>query len=329
MVTCALVLPAMLHAQSSLETPGPGSFVTGIGYVRGWKCIAGILTFTIDNGPAASLSYGSSRGDTASVCNDDGNNGFITQLNWNLLPTGQHTIRVFDDGVQFAQAPFTSTSLGSQFLTGQTGQTTLSFAGKQVTLTWQQDQQNFVITSATGGGGFTDLSSLIGGWLFSYTIINTFTDTYTLTTLITSSSGVPGLLGKNALGGPVIATRIHDVDPSSPVPYTFALLDPSIIICNFFAFDLTTINSVSGIYAAFFTDSAGNCTSNIVGNNTYAMSGVRLSAAMVAQSQAAQQTLEQQAIAEAGQMQAETIGEPDTSSALADMMLQLQELGRR
>jgi hypothetical protein len=129
-----------------------GSHVSGIGYVRGWKCTGGDLTFTIDNGPSAPLSYGGDRGDTLGVCGDI-NNSFITQYNWNLLSAGQHTIRIFDNGVQFAQSTFTVTTLGSEFLTGQSGATTFTFAGQKVTLTWQQDQQNFVITAASGGGG--------------------------------------------------------------------------------------------------------------------------------------------------------------------------------
>jgi hypothetical protein len=76
-VSLCLWRPAITHAQS-LDTPLNGSFVSGIGYVRGWKCTGGNLTYTIDNGPSASLSYGGERGDTQGVCGD-ANNGFITQ----------------------------------------------------------------------------------------------------------------------------------------------------------------------------------------------------------------------------------------------------------
>jgi hypothetical protein len=194
LVSVCLWWPAAPYAQS-LETPRHASHVSGIGYVRGWKCTGGNLTYTIDDGPHVPLSYGGQRGDTFGVCGDT-NNGFITQQNWNLLGNGQHIIRVFDNGVQFGQATFTVTTLGSEYLTGQSGSTSLSFAGKQVTLSWSESEQNFVITAASGGsgGGLTDLSSLIGDWIFSYTIISTFTDAYSLTTL-SSSNGVPILLG--------------------------------------------------------------------------------------------------------------------------------------
>jgi hypothetical protein len=64
LAVCSLFVPAVVFAQASLETPAPDSFQSGIGYVRGWKCTAGTLTFTLDNGPPAQLSYGSSRADT-------------------------------------------------------------------------------------------------------------------------------------------------------------------------------------------------------------------------------------------------------------------------
>jgi hypothetical protein len=145
-----LLLPIWVFAQS-LETPQDGSAVSGIGYIRGWKCAATSVTFTIDNSPPAPLPYGSERGDTQGVCGDT-NNGFIAQYNWNLLPTGQHTIRVFDTGQQFAQATFTSTNLGTEFLTGLNATCTIGFGDWKLTVTWQEDQQNFVITDFTEQG---------------------------------------------------------------------------------------------------------------------------------------------------------------------------------
>ena len=48
------------------------------------------------------------------------NNGFGLLFNWNLLGTGQHTIRVLADGGggEFARATFTVTTLGEEFLRG-------------------------------------------------------------------------------------------------------------------------------------------------------------------------------------------------------------------
>jgi len=151
-VFAGVCLPALLHAQSSLEVPQAGAFQSGLGYISGWKCSGGNLTFTIDNGPPGSLAYGISRGDTQGTCGDS-NNGFISQFNWNLLTTGQHTIRVFDNGQQFAEATFTSTNLGTEFLSGASGSVQTTLAGKNLTLTWQQNQQNYAVTAVSGGEG--------------------------------------------------------------------------------------------------------------------------------------------------------------------------------
>ncbi|HKA55822.1 MAG TPA: hypothetical protein VKJ47_19390 [Candidatus Binatia bacterium] len=144
-----LVLPSWAQ-QGALETPGPGAFHSGVGYVRGWKCTAGVLTFTIDNGPAAPLSYGSSRADTQGVCGHS-DTGFIAQENWNLAGGGRHTIRVFDNGQQFASADFTVTTLGGEFLTDLSGRCDLRgfpHPGKEVSLRWQESDQNFLIAAA-------------------------------------------------------------------------------------------------------------------------------------------------------------------------------------
>ena len=146
----SLVLPSW--AQGVLENPPPPtSFQSGIGIVSGWKCTGGNLTFTIDNGPAAQLAYGTSRNDTIPVCGDN-NNGFGSLFNWNLVGDGQHTIRVYDNGVQFASAAFTVTTLGGEFLTGLRGKCDLDgfpHVDKDVSLQWQQSVQNFVIASVS------------------------------------------------------------------------------------------------------------------------------------------------------------------------------------
>jgi hypothetical protein len=52
---------------------------------------------------------------------------------------------LFADGVQFASATFTVTTLGQAFLTGKTSTTTATIDGKTVTLRWQEALQNFVV----------------------------------------------------------------------------------------------------------------------------------------------------------------------------------------
>jgi hypothetical protein len=147
-------IPCAVWAQSALENPPNGGPVSGIGVVSGWKCTAGTLTYTVDNGPPAQLAYGISREDTKSACGHS-DTGFIAEQNWNLTGDGQHTIRVYDNGQQFAQATFTVTTLGVEFLTGQSATCTTALAGKETTLSWQENQQNFVITGVGGGGVFS------------------------------------------------------------------------------------------------------------------------------------------------------------------------------
>lgn len=149
-----LASPRFSWAQANLENPAPSSSQSGIGIVSGWKCTGGTLTFTVDNGPPAQLAYGTSRLDTQSVCGHS-KTGFAFLINWNLLGNGQHTLRAFDNGVQFASVTFNVTTLGTEFLTGVSGSFELQDfpqPGKSVTVRWQQSAQNFVITGVGPGG---------------------------------------------------------------------------------------------------------------------------------------------------------------------------------
>jgi hypothetical protein len=147
-----LFVPSALWAQSALDNPPNGSVVSGISIISGWKCTAGVITFTIDNGPPGRLVHGVSRGDTTGVCQNDGDNGFIAQFNWNLVGAGQHTIQVFDDGAKFAEATFNVASTGQEFLSGRSGTATAEQFPEpdlDTFLTWQENLQNFVITGGS------------------------------------------------------------------------------------------------------------------------------------------------------------------------------------
>ena len=56
--------------------------------------------------------YGTSRPDTAGVCEDDGNNGFGLLYNWSKLRDGLHTVRVLVDGVEFGRSSVMVNTLG-------------------------------------------------------------------------------------------------------------------------------------------------------------------------------------------------------------------------
>ena len=136
-------------AQSFLENPAKNSLVSGISLVSGWKCTAGVLTFTVDGGAENPISYGTPRSDVQDSGACAGINvGFGALLNWGLFSDGQHTIRLFDDGVEFASADFVVTTFGTDFLSGASGiykLTNFPAAGQDALVRWDQSSQNFQI----------------------------------------------------------------------------------------------------------------------------------------------------------------------------------------
>ena len=98
--------PSLAHAQPSsvLEIPGNGTTVSGIGMISGWKCEAGDITISLNDGDPIPATYGLPRADTSGVCDNDGNNGFFSYTNWGNLGDGEHTAVVYDDGTEFARS---------------------------------------------------------------------------------------------------------------------------------------------------------------------------------------------------------------------------------
>jgi hypothetical protein len=137
------IYPTLAPAVGTLENPPPGAFVSGIGLISGWVCAANRVDLQID-GALVQAAHGLPRADTRRTCGDD-NNGFGFLLNWNLLGSGRHTVVALRDGVEFARATFTVTTLGEEFLRGASGRYTLPFAGRNVTVEWQESAQNFMI----------------------------------------------------------------------------------------------------------------------------------------------------------------------------------------
>ena len=123
------------------------SFESGIGLFRGWHCNAGSITLAIDAAPPVPAVYGTVRPDTAAVCGDE-NNGFDLLYNFNLLGDGAHTVRALADGVEFASANFTVTTLGQEFVRGLSADDEwyLVSLAKSIRVSWVESKQNFVIT---------------------------------------------------------------------------------------------------------------------------------------------------------------------------------------
>ena len=107
---------------------------------------------------------------------------------------------------------------------------------------------------------------LIGTWVFTFTILSEFTQTYRLSDDVRESSTAPGqwyIHGTDEYGDLVLAGY-------SPRLEEFSLLDQGIIIDDFFTFDFVGSNTVSGCYYLRYKDdgSLSRC---------YPMTGVRTS----------------------------------------------------
>ena len=132
-----------------LENPGPNSFQSGIGVISGWVCEAEEVEITIGDLAPQIAGYGTERLDTQSVCGDT-DNGFGLLFNWNLLGEGAHPVLAHVDGTELGRATVRVTTLGEEFVRGVAGECVVEdfpTTGETVTLEWQQNQQNFVITA--------------------------------------------------------------------------------------------------------------------------------------------------------------------------------------
>lgn len=131
----------------------PGNNVSGISILGGWKCpTLGEMTARIDDGAPIPLASNLSRGDTASVCENDGKNGFVAIYNYALAGEGRHIVRFYDGGVEFLAKEFDVNTLGAGFtpyaqgISGSCDVSDFPSTGKITSVTWQQGAQNFQIT---------------------------------------------------------------------------------------------------------------------------------------------------------------------------------------
>ncbi len=130
-----------------LENPGPNSFQSGIGVISGWVCEGEEVVIEL-NGAPQPAAYGTERSDTEEACGDTAN-GFGLLFNWNLLGEGEHEVVAFVDGEELGRATVRVTTLGEEFVRDVEGECTVEdfpMLGETVTLEWQQNSQNFVIT---------------------------------------------------------------------------------------------------------------------------------------------------------------------------------------
>ncbi|HRC73232.1 MAG TPA: fibronectin type III domain-containing protein [Candidatus Competibacter sp.] len=132
------------------ESPGQGSYESGVGLIRGWVCNASTVEVEIDGGARLKAAYGTPRPDTAATCGTV-NTGYGLTYNWGALAGGVHSLRVLADGVEFGRVSFYVTTLGQPFIAGISGEDLLTDfpqAAKPVAVRWSEPHQNFVIVDA-------------------------------------------------------------------------------------------------------------------------------------------------------------------------------------
>jgi hypothetical protein len=136
-----------------LMNPQPGSSQSGIVPIYGFVCEARQVFIEIDSIPRQA-AYGFTWPPSWPKCGDT-ENGFALWFNLNLLGDGAHTVRALADGVEFANATFTVTTFGTEFLreVSRTQYTLQGFpqAGTNVLIKWEAARQNFIIVGTETG----------------------------------------------------------------------------------------------------------------------------------------------------------------------------------
>jgi hypothetical protein len=144
-------------------------------------------------------------------------------------------------------------------------------------------QTTVTTTSSTTTTRPQGLAGLFGTWDFTYTIVSTYEDRYVMSSVQTSDTGVPFILARDVYEGvsDAIVARPADLGFTS-FPYEFALLDAGSFLCDFFVFDKTGANAVSGLYYGTYIDFDGTCGDLINPSTPYSMAGVRTAAPVLA-----------------------------------------------
>lgn len=157
-----LCLLGLLGQEAGAQTPergvmeSPAAFVSGIGFISGWKCNthdielwlmsqSGAREGVLKLNPAQNMP----RSDTAGVCLGEENNGWIIQVNWNEL-IGYDRVVARDNGEAFASRSFTIGHTGLPFINdkGGTEVEVVDFpsSDKATTLTWSTATQHFEVS---------------------------------------------------------------------------------------------------------------------------------------------------------------------------------------
>lgn len=161
-LACAVLpMPAALAA-AALENPQADHPVAGISMISGWHCDAKRVEASIDGDARIVLASGSSRADTAGVCNGNTATGFGYLVNWGNLAPGPHTLVAYGDGVEFARRTFTVVRYGTDYLRGARRTARIDhfpYYGQGVVLDWNEALQSFTASELR-----FDAPGLAGTW---------------------------------------------------------------------------------------------------------------------------------------------------------------------
>lgn len=241
-----LFVPAVVQGQHVLENPPHNSHQSGVGTISGWIFNGVNPAVRFNRGVPIPVAYGTTRRDTASVCRDDGNNGFSLLWNWNLLGDGQHLVELLNGGQVIASATVWVTTFGTEFLRGASGSITGAFAGRQITVQWSEAAQNFVIARVEGRETIPNVAGTWRAFLNFLTedcnflsvppdLPTSFVGTFTISQ---TGSRLDGRAGTLRISG--------EVKPNGD----FTLLtDPDIQVIS----STCTVASISGYAGNFFT----------------------------------------------------------------------------
>ena len=171
----SLFLAAAPGWTATLESPANGASLSGIGFISGWKCDAGEITVTINDGGHIPVATDQPRADTRIVCGTI-HNGFITQMNWALLGTGTHTVVAYDDGVKFASSVFTVVTTGEEYLSDAAGECVVPdfpAPGENASFAWNTSTQHLELTDVGShvvapNPATTGLERFVGLWETTY-----------------------------------------------------------------------------------------------------------------------------------------------------------------
>lgn len=172
------------------------------------------------------------------------------------------------DGVQTCDVAGTTTTT----LPPSSTTTTTLPGGTSTTTTVTVTTSTLPPTTTTTTAPPSGLAGLIGRWRFQFTIISTFTEDYDFDHVETVD-GIPTLIGSDEFGGLVIVSRTADLGGGSI--YEFAMLDPGVILCDFYVFNRTGTTTIAGQRWSTGIDFDGSCGS--LSGGPYALTGTRLS----------------------------------------------------